>query len=95
MQVQIVAQRLADKRIALTVTDAALAELGQSGYSPQYGARPLRRAIQDKILTPIATLMVGQGVMEGGTVNVSIKAGQPHFDVRKTAVRAKKSPVVA
>jgi ATP-dependent Clp protease ATP-binding subunit ClpB len=94
-QVAEIVKRLADKRITLNLTDEVKQWLADTGYSPQYGARPLRRAIQDKILTPIATLMVGQGVMEGGTVNVSIKAGQPHFDVRKTAVRAKKSPVVA
>ncbi|MEK7125927.1 MAG: hypothetical protein AAB835_00355, partial [Patescibacteria group bacterium] len=64
----------------------------------QYGARPLRRKIQDKILTPIASLMVEQGVMEGGTVTVSIKNDEPHFDVKKKAVRKngiKKEAVIA
>ncbi|HEY4501117.1 MAG TPA: hypothetical protein VJI70_02525, partial [Candidatus Paceibacterota bacterium] len=60
------------------------------GYNPQYGARPLRRTIQDKILTPLASLMVAQGLMEGGTVTVSIKNDEPHFDVKK-----KRSPKTA
>lgn len=99
MQVQIVAQRLADKRIALTVTDAALAELGKSGYSPQYGARPLKRLIQTKILTPIANTMVARGVLEGGAITVdwNEKGGADGkgvftFDVRKGPERTR-SPI--
>jgi ATP-dependent Clp protease ATP-binding subunit ClpA len=63
--------------------------LAEKGYNPQYGARPLKRAIQDKILTPIASLMVGQGVMEGGMVTVTMKNGEPSFEVRKSAAKAK------
>ncbi|KND51811.1 MAG: ATP-dependent Clp protease ATP-binding subunit ClpB [Parcubacteria bacterium C7867-001] len=93
-QVADVVKRLADKRIVLTLTDEVKLWLADKGYNPQYGARPLKRAIQDKILTPIATLMVGQGVMEGGAVNVSIKAGEPHFDVKKSVSRVRKAPSV-
>lgn len=94
-QLKEVTARLAGKRISITLTDEVKLWLADTGYNPQYGARPLKRAIQDKILTPIATLMVGQGVMEGGHVAVSLKAGQPHFEVRKNASRARKSSVVA
>jgi len=96
-QVAEVVKRLAQKRIALSFSPEVHGWLAEKGYNPQYGARPLRRTIQDTILTPIASLMVEQGVMEGGTVTVSIKNGEPHFDVKKKTVRngIKKEAVVA
>lgn len=89
-QVEEIVGRLAAKRITLTLSPEVRSWLAEKGYNPQYGARPLKRAVQDHILTPIASLMVGQGVMEGGTVQVSLKNGEPHFEVRK-AVKATKS----
>ncbi|MEK9184424.1 MAG: AAA family ATPase [Patescibacteria group bacterium] len=89
-QVSEVVGRLGGKRITLTLAPEVRAWLAEVGYNPQYGARPLRRAIQDKILTPIASLMVEQGVMEGGSVSVTMKNGAPHFEVHKTARRAAK-----
>ncbi len=94
-QVEDVMKRLGEKRITLTLSDEVKAWLAEVGHNPQYGARPLKRAIQDKILTPIATLMVGQGVMEGGTVNVTMKAGEPHFEVKKSVSRVRKAKVEA
>ncbi len=84
-QVEEVKKRLAQKRIALTIAPEVHAWLAEKGYNPQYGARPLRRTIQDRILTPLASLMVDQGVLEGGTVTVSIKNDEPHFEVKKRA----------
>ena len=89
-QVQEVVKRLAAKRITLTLAPDVRMWLAEKGYNPQYGARPLKRAIQDKILTPIAGMMVSEGIMEGGTVNVSLKQGEPHFEVKKSSVRARK-----
>ena len=90
MQIDIVAKRLEEKHIALTFTDASIAHLAKEGYSPQYGARPLKRIIQTKILTPVANMMVARGVLEGGSVSVDFdpKAGTDgkgdfSFDVRK------------
>jgi ATP-dependent Clp protease ATP-binding subunit ClpB len=94
-QVEEVMKRLAHKRIALTLAPEVRQWLADKGYNPQYGARPLRRTIQDKILTPLASMMVDQGVMEGGTVIVSIKNDEPHFEVKKSATRAKKTAAVA
>lgn len=88
-QVEEVVNRLATKRITLTITPEVRSWLSEKGYNPQYGARPLKRVIQDKILTPIATFMVGQGIMEGGSVNVSLKNGEPHFEVKKNASRTR------
>lgn len=83
MQLEIVAKRLADKHISLSFSDAAIEHLGKEGYNPQYGARPLKRLIQTKILTSIANMMVARGVMEGGSVKIDIKDGEFTFDVRK------------
>ena len=94
-QVEEVVKRLAQKRIALTIEPGMHSWLAEKGYNPEYGARPLRRTIQDTILTPLASLMVDQGVLEGGTVTVSLKNGQPHFAVVKKTVRAKKVATAA
>jgi ATP-dependent Clp protease ATP-binding subunit ClpB len=62
--------RLAERRIALELTDAALANLVRTGYDPHYGARPLKRAIQKKIETPLARLLLKGAVRDGQTVRV-------------------------
>ncbi|MFZ1987986.1 MAG: AAA family ATPase [Minisyncoccia bacterium] len=93
-QVQEVVERLAGKRITLSITPEARMWLAEKGYNPQYGARPLKRVIQDKILTPIASLMVSQGIMEGGAVVVSLKNGEPVFEVKKTASRVRSTVMV-
>jgi ATP-dependent Clp protease ATP-binding subunit ClpB len=87
-QIAEVVKRLAEKRITLTVAPEVHAWLAEKGYSPTYGARPLRRTIQDTILTPLATLMVEQGLLEGATVAVAIKNGAPTFDVKRRPRRA-------
>jgi len=90
MQVEIVAKRLEDKHIAVVLTNAALDRLGKDGYSPHYGARPLKRLIQTKILTPIANLMVTRGVLEGGSIAVDVnQSGEFTFEVRKGPERAR------
>ncbi len=90
MQIDIVGKRLEEKRISLSLTDAALEHLAKEGYNPQYGARPLKRLIQTKILTPIANMMVNRGVMEGGSVKIDFDPnggpegkGDFSFDVKK------------
>ena len=75
MQVKIVADRLKTKDITLEITPAVYEYLGKEGYDPKYGARPLKRLIQSKILTPVASFMVSNGVMEGGTIVVGLAPG--------------------
>lgn len=93
-QVEEVAQRLAHKRIRLIIEPAVREWLSDKGYNPQYGARPLRRTIQDQILTPLASMMLEQGVNQGGMVTVSIKNGEPHFEVRKRVPKAMQARAV-
>jgi ATP-dependent Clp protease ATP-binding subunit ClpB len=94
-QVSEVVARLLGKRITLSLSPEIRAWLAEKGYNPQYGARPLKRVIQDKILTPIATMMVEQGVMEGGLIFVSLKNGEPVFDVKKSKPRVRKAEKVS
>jgi ATP-dependent Clp protease ATP-binding subunit ClpB len=54
IQVQRVIKRLADKKINMVVDNAALEYLAKKGYDPEYGARPLKRAIQDYLLNPLS-----------------------------------------
>ena len=88
MQIEIVAKRLEDKHISLALTDAAIDHLAKEGYNPQYGARPLKRLIQTKLLTPIANMMVSRGIMDGGSVRIDSKDGELVLDVRKGPERA-------
>ncbi|MDQ5949089.1 MAG: ATP-dependent Clp protease ATP-binding subunit ClpB [Patescibacteria group bacterium] len=83
IQVGIITERLAQKEISITLTPAVYTDLADTGYSPQYGARPLKRLIQNKILTPIASLMVSKGIMKGGSITVDVKGGEYTFDVKK------------
>lgn len=73
IQVDEVVKRLSDKGVELQLSPAVLEHLAKEGYNPQYGARPLRRLIQNKILTPVANLLIGQQVGKGGTVAVGLK----------------------
>lgn len=83
LQVNLVKDRLLDKQIKLEVTPEVLAYLAKEGYNPQYGARPLRRLIQNKILTPVASMIISRGVNKGGVVEVTLKGGEFAFEVKK------------
>lgn len=83
MQVALVEKRLFGKDIILQVTPEVLDYLAKEGYDPKFGARPLKRVIQSKILTPVASMMISEGMLRGGTVSVSMKKGELSFDVKK------------
>ena len=76
------------------MTDEVLEYLAKVGYDPKFGARPLKRVIQSKILTPVANMMVGEGMLQRGEVKVSMKKDEIVFDVKKRiskkAVKASK-----
>lgn len=94
MQVDIVVERLAQKEITLSISEDVYEYLSKEGYDVHYGARPLKRLIQSKILTPVAQFMVSKGVMEGGTVTVGLKEGNEFtFDVKKGRGGQRKSRI--
>jgi ATP-dependent Clp protease ATP-binding subunit ClpB len=65
-------KRLAERRITLEVTDAAKTHLVRVGYDPVFGARPLKRAIQREVETPVARLIVAGKLRDGGRVTVDV-----------------------
>jgi ATP-dependent Clp protease ATP-binding subunit ClpB len=93
IQIEIVKARLKEKEIELSVSDAVLELLANEGYNPQYGARPLKRLIQEKILNPVATMMINSKVLSGGTIAVDVQNGQFTFDVRKSARSSRVSSI--
>ncbi|KAF7730191.1 hypothetical protein EC973_002799 [Apophysomyces ossiformis] len=64
--------RLADRKITLQVSQAAKEWLGQQGYEPVFGARPLNRVIQQRLLNPLARLIIDGGVRNGEDVRVDV-----------------------
>ncbi len=70
IQVSRVARLLADRKVALDLTDAARAWLGRVGYDPVYGARPLKRAVQKYLQDPLADAILRGEVLDGSTVHV-------------------------
>jgi ATP-dependent Clp protease ATP-binding subunit ClpB len=72
-------RRLAERHLALELTDAAKELLANEGYDPVYGARPLKRAIQRRILDPLAQAMLRGEFREGETVVVDNEGGQIVF----------------
>jgi len=84
IQLKEVMERLASKEISLNLAPSVYEYLSKEGYNPHYGARPLRRLIQDKILTKVASLMVSRGILSGGSVEVGVKNGEFTFDVKKS-----------
>jgi ATP-dependent Clp protease ATP-binding subunit ClpB len=75
LQLALLEKRLAVRRISIEVTDAARAWLAETGYDPAYGARPLRRLIQTAIGDPLAKLLIGGEVVDGGRVTVDAGEG--------------------
>jgi ATP-dependent Clp protease ATP-binding subunit ClpB len=75
LQLALLEKRLAVRRISIDVTDAARAWLAETGYDPAYGARPLRRLIQTAIGDPLARLLIGGDVVDGGRVTIDVDPG--------------------
>ena len=77
LQLQRLARRLEGKEIKLAVTDKAKAYLAEKGFDPAYGARPLKRVIQNTILNPLSMLMItGQIKAGGATVKADLVKGE-------------------
>ncbi|MGH3349762.1 MAG: ATP-dependent chaperone ClpB [Nocardioides sp.] len=70
IQLGLLEKRLAVRRISISVTPAAREWLAETGYDPAYGARPLRRLIQSAIGDPLARMLIGGEVTDGGEVLV-------------------------
>jgi len=81
IQLSYLEKRLAERQLKLEVSDDALALLGNVGFDPVYGARPLKRAIQQQLENPLARQLLEGQFQSGDTVTVA--AGGGHLVFRK------------
>ncbi|MCE5202892.1 MAG: ATP-dependent chaperone ClpB [Actinomycetia bacterium] len=72
LQLEQVRKRLADRKISVEVTPAALERLALDGFDPVYGARPLKRVIQREVVDRIAKAIVSGQVTDGDTVVIDV-----------------------
>ena len=79
LQVDLLADRLKDRRITVEVDDSALTELATTGFDPAFGARPLKRAIQRDLMNPLATRLLSGEIRDGQTVRVRFEDGRYTF----------------
>jgi len=79
LQLKDFAKRLADQQLSLDVDDKALEVLVRDGYDPTYGARPVKRAIQRDLETPIARAIVSGNYAPGATIKVTAEKGEIKF----------------
>jgi ATP-dependent Clp protease ATP-binding subunit ClpB len=79
IQLTLLKERLAERKIALELTDAAKALLAERGYDPMFGARPLKRTIQSDLENPLAKQIIAGTIREGDTVNVDAPEGEIVF----------------
>jgi ATP-dependent Clp protease ATP-binding subunit ClpB len=73
-------KRLADRRITVEVTDAAKTFLGNQGYDPVFGARPLKRLLQRELETRIGRKLIAGEIQDGSVVRVDIEGGALKID---------------
>lgn len=96
IQINQVAGRLAKKGVTFEVSADAKKALLDEGYDAKYGARPLKRVIQNRILNPLAEMLIGGKIQEGTVVRIGVKDGVFTFDaIAKQALPAKKTKKAA
>lgn len=83
IQIESLQKRLRDKNLNLSLTESALSHLAEAGYDPVYGARPLKRVIQQNLENPLAKDIL-QGIFSpGDTILIDYKDGKLVFDTGK------------
>jgi ATP-dependent Clp protease ATP-binding subunit ClpB len=79
IQLQYLEKRLARLEMAMEVSDAALGELASAGFDPVFGARPLKRAIQERIENPLAKAILEGRFAPKDRIRVDVDGGQLTF----------------
>ncbi|NMG83241.1 MAG: AAA domain-containing protein, partial [Methanosarcinales archaeon] len=80
IQLRHLLKRLAERKLSLNLTDAAKEFLVKTGYDPNYGARPLKRAIQHYILDPLSLKIIAGDFSEGDAIQVGAEGGKLVFN---------------
>jgi ATP-dependent Clp protease ATP-binding subunit ClpB len=72
LQIELLRKRLLDREIGFEITDQALDLLGEAGFDPVYGARPMKRAIQQQLENPLAQDILAGNFVTGDTIKVDV-----------------------
>ena len=84
IQLDRVRERLAERRIRLELSEGALQQLARTGYDPVFGARPLKRAVQQLLETPLSRKIIAGEVSDGDTVRVDAGAEGLEFSTERS-----------
>jgi ATP-dependent Clp protease ATP-binding subunit ClpB len=80
IQLEGLRRRLAERDLALSVSDEAMDRLAEAGFDPVYGARPLKRAIQREIENPLAQAILSGRFVGGDRILVALEGGELKFE---------------
>ena len=80
-------KRLGERKMQVALTDAAKEYLVREGYDPAYGARPLKRTIQRRVLDPLAMRVLEGQFVEGDTIAVDVEGDALTFQKREPVGR--------
>jgi ATP-dependent Clp protease ATP-binding subunit ClpB len=83
LQVELLAKRLAERKIGLEVLPDARAYISEIGFDPLFGARPIKRAVQNLVQNPLAKLMLSGKVKDGDRVVVKKGKAELEFGLKK------------
>ena len=86
LQIELLAQRLVEKELKLEVRDVARQAIANLGYDPHYGARPLKRVIQDQLANPLATQLLRSDFKTGDTITVDYQGERFVFNKRSNCL---------
>ena len=79
IQFGILSKRLSERKIEVTLTEAARDHIARTGFNPSFGARPIKRTIQQKILDPMAMKILNKEFKEGDSIEVDVKRDELFF----------------
>ncbi|MEN6469288.1 MAG: ATP-dependent chaperone ClpB [Smithella sp.] len=79
IQLGLIDKRLKERKLSIELTDAAKKYIAEQGYSPVYGARPLKRSLQKLILDPLALDILAGKFTEGNHIVISVSKGEITF----------------
>lgn len=95
IQMYSVKERLLRKGITLDIAPEANALLAKLGHDPHYGARPLKRIVQSKILSPLAGFLIGEKIAAGDTVMITVRGEDLQFESKRKKTKQHKTERVA
>ena len=82
IQIEALADRLIEQELNLTINEEALSLISAAGFDPIFGARPLKRAIQQGVENPLAQKILGNEFTKGCIIEVSVVEGQLAFSAK-------------